>query len=106
MLGVVEWSWDLLSKPERGLARRLAVLPAGATLGAAEGICADEPDAPSAELSVGAVGDALTGLASKSFLAVDDGRAGGTEPRYRVRDTIRAYCLDRLAEREVEEDHG
>jgi predicted ATPase/DNA-binding SARP family transcriptional activator len=103
--GLVEWSWDLLSKPERVLARRLAVLPAGATLGAAEGICADEPDAPSAELSVGAVLDALTGLASKSFLAVDDGGAGDTEPRYRMLDTIRAYCLERLAESEVEEDH-
>ena len=97
---VVEWSWDLLSKPERVLARRLAVLPAGATLGAAEGICADEPGG---ELSAGAVLDALTGLASKSFLAVDDSGSGDGEPRYLMLDTIRAYCLERLTETEEED---
>ena len=101
---VVEWSWDLLSKPERVLARRLAALPAGATLGAAEGICADEPDAPGGELPTGAVLDALTGLAGKSFLIVDGGEADDSEPRYRMLDTIRAYCLERLAETEEEED--
>jgi predicted ATPase/DNA-binding SARP family transcriptional activator len=96
---VVEWSWDLLSKPERVLARRLAVLPAGATLGAAEGICSDEPDALGGELPAGAVLDVLTALADKSFLTVD----GDTEPRYRMLDTIRAYCLERLAEAEEED---
>jgi predicted ATPase/DNA-binding SARP family transcriptional activator len=94
---VVEWSWELLSKPERVLARRLAVLPAGATLGGAEGICADEPDALGGELPAGAVLDTLTGLADKSFLTVD-GEVGDSEPRYRMLDTIRAYCLRRLAE--------
>ena len=103
---VVEWSWDLLSKPERVLARRLAVLPGGATLGAAEQVCCDEPDAPGGELPAGAVLDALTGLADKSFLTVD-GEAAGTEaadiePRYRMLDTIRAYCLERLAEADEE----
>ncbi len=94
---MVEWSWDLLSKPERVLARRLAALPAGATLGAAEGICCDEPDELGGELPAGAVLDALTGLAGKSFLTVE-GDADDTEPRYRMLDTIRAYCLERLAE--------
>ena len=37
---VVDWSWDLLSDQERVLARRLAVFPAGATLAAAERVCA------------------------------------------------------------------
>ena len=94
---VVEWSWELLSKPERVLARRLAVLPAGATLGAAEGICSDEPDVLGGDLQAGAVLDTLTGLADKSFLTVD-GETGDIEPRYRMLDTIRAYCLERLAE--------
>ena len=94
---VVEWSWELLSKPERVLARRLAVLPAGATLGAAEGICSDEPDVLGGDLPAGAVLDTLTGLADKSFLTVD-GETGDIEPRYRMLDTIRAYCLERLAE--------
>ena len=100
---VVEWSWDLLSKPERALARRLAALPAGATLAAAEGICADGPDALGGELPTDAVLDTLTGLADKSFLAVDDGDAGDGEPRYRMLDTIRAYCLERLTEADEED---
>ena len=37
----VDWSWQLLSEPERVLARRLAVFPGGATLAAAEQVCAD-----------------------------------------------------------------
>ena len=94
---MVEWSWELLSKPERVLARRLAALPAGATLGAAEGICCDEPGALGGELPAGAVLDALTGLADKSFLTADV-ETEDTEPRYRMLDTIRAYCLERLAE--------
>jgi predicted ATPase/DNA-binding SARP family transcriptional activator len=94
---MVEWSWDLLSKPERVLARRLASLPAGATLGAAEAICCDEPDELGGELPAEAVLDALTGLADKSFVTVEQG-AEDTEPRYRMLDTIRAYCLERLAE--------
>jgi tetratricopeptide (TPR) repeat protein len=93
---MVEWSWDLLSKPERVLARRLAALPAGATLGAAEGICCDEPDELGGELPAGAVLDALTGLADKSFVTVEEG-ADDTEPRYRMLDTIRVYCQERLA---------
>jgi predicted ATPase/DNA-binding SARP family transcriptional activator len=96
---VVEWSWDLLSKPERVLARRLAALPAGATLGVAEGICSDQPDALGGDLPADAVLDALAGLADKSFLAVDD-EVGDIEPRYRMLDTIRAYCLERLTEAE------
>ncbi len=103
---VVEWSWDLLSKREQVLARRLAALPAGATLGAAEGICTDEPGAVGAlggELPTGAVLDALTGLVDKSLVVVDDGAAEGIDPRYRMLDTIRAYCLERLAEADEED---
>ena len=37
----VDWSWQLLSGPERVLARRLSVFPGGATLTAAEQVCAD-----------------------------------------------------------------
>src|SRR5213078_2202762 len=36
---VVDWSWDLLDEPERALARRLAVFPAGVTLETAEAVC-------------------------------------------------------------------
>jgi predicted ATPase/DNA-binding SARP family transcriptional activator len=85
---VVAWSWELLSGPEQVLARRLAIFPAGATLTAAEQVCQD------AALPVGTVLPTLFGLVEKSFLTVGD----GAEPRYRMLETIRAYCAERLAE--------
>ncbi|GIH24258.1 hypothetical protein Aph01nite_25680 [Acrocarpospora phusangensis] len=79
---VIEWSWDLLDEAERTLARRLTVFAGGATLAAAErvsGLPADD------------VVDLLTGLADKSLLEV----AGD---RYRMLDTIRAFCAEKLTE--------
>ncbi|MFD9070705.1 BTAD domain-containing putative transcriptional regulator [Streptomyces lasiicapitis] len=77
---VVEWSWDLLDDEERELAARLTVFPAGATLDAVEAVC----ELPCPE-------DLLASLAEKSFVEA----AGG---RYRMLETIRAYCAHRLAE--------
>jgi predicted ATPase/DNA-binding SARP family transcriptional activator len=88
---VIEWSWNLLSEPERVLARRLAVFPAGATLAAAEHVCAGGP------LPGGAVLPALSGLVAKSILSAAEG-ATDRGPRYRMLDTVRAYGLERLAE--------
>jgi len=85
---VVDWSWELLSGPEQVLARRLATFPGGATLTAAEQVCQD------AALPAEAVLPALFGLVEKSFLTVDE----NGEPRYRMLETIRAYCAERLAE--------
>jgi predicted ATPase/DNA-binding SARP family transcriptional activator len=82
---VVEWSWELLDEAEQALARRLAVFTAGATAEAAEQVCA-VPDAD----------EALAGLVDKSLVEV----AGG---RYRMLDTIHAYCAERLAEAGEEE---
>ena len=97
---VVDWSWNLLSEPERVLARRLAVFPAGATLAAAEQVCAD-PAPASADAGAGlaraAVLPVLSGLVGKSIVAVTDG-PGGTAPRYRMLETVRSYGLERLAE--------
>jgi predicted ATPase/DNA-binding SARP family transcriptional activator len=93
---VVDWSWDLLSERERVLARRLAVFPGGATLIAAERVCAGQPGQEAAPLPVGAVLPTLAGLVGKSLLARSD--AQEDEPRYRMLDTVRAYGLERLAE--------
>jgi predicted ATPase/DNA-binding SARP family transcriptional activator len=82
---VVDWSWDLLSEPERVLARRLAVFPGGAALTAAEQVCADEL------LPAAQVLPALSGLVDKSIVAADAGR-------YRMLETVRAYGVERLAE--------
>ncbi|WP_432842654.1 BTAD domain-containing putative transcriptional regulator [Dactylosporangium sp. CA-092794] len=82
---VVDWSWDLLTEPERVMLRRLAIFPGGATAESAAAVCDPE----------GRLGDAdelLTTLAEKSLLVAGD------DLRYRMLETIRAYGLQRLAE--------
>lgn len=79
---VVEWSWDLLDDAERRLARRLTVFAGGATLKAAGRVSG----LPAAEFV-----DALSGLADKSFVELTGGR-------YRMLETVRAFCAERLAE--------
>lgn len=85
---VVDWSWDLLTAPERALARRLAVLAARFTPAAAEAVCAG-PD-----LDADDVLDTLAGLVDRSLVQVADPAA----PRYRMLETIREYGLERLEE--------
>jgi predicted ATPase/DNA-binding SARP family transcriptional activator len=85
---VVDWSWELLSGPEQVLARRLAIFPGGATLTAAEQVCQD------AALPAETILPAIFGLVEKSFLTVDE----NGDPRYRMLETIRAYCTEHLAE--------
>ena len=82
---VVEWSWDLLRDDERTLARRLTVFAGGATPEAAARVC-----------GLTGVDDLLADLVDKSL--VED--AGG---RYRMLDTIRVFCAERLAEAGEEE---
>jgi predicted ATPase/DNA-binding SARP family transcriptional activator len=90
LLAVVEWSWDLLSKAERTLARRLAVFAGGATTEAAEAVCADE------SLPAAAVVGLLGALADKSFIELRE--VSGAPARYRMLDTIRAYAEAALDE--------
>jgi predicted ATPase/DNA-binding SARP family transcriptional activator len=87
---VVDWSWDLLSVPEQVLARRLAVFSGGATLAAAEQVCADDV------LPASQVLPALSGLVDKSIIAAAPGQ-DGSQPRYRMLETVRTYGLERLA---------
>jgi predicted ATPase/DNA-binding SARP family transcriptional activator len=86
---VVDWSWELLSEPDRRLARRLAVFAAGATVESAAAACADDG------MGAGDVLDGVGGLVDRSLLqAVAD----TSPPRYRMLETIREYGLERLAE--------
>ncbi|TMR22999.1 AfsR/SARP family transcriptional regulator [Nonomuraea turkmeniaca] len=75
---VVAWSWDLLDESEQRLARRLSVFAGGARPEAAERVC-------------GLPEDVLFSLAEKSLVEVVGGR-------YRMLETIKAYCAERLAE--------
>ncbi|MFI0963866.1 BTAD domain-containing putative transcriptional regulator [Streptomyces sp. NPDC021080] len=88
LLAVVEWSWDLLEKPERILARRLSAFPGGATLAALETVCAD------AALPADDILYVLDALIEKSL--VDSADTGDGEPRYRMLETVRAYAATRL----------
>ncbi|MFI8952055.1 BTAD domain-containing putative transcriptional regulator [Streptomyces sp. NPDC053750] len=77
---VVEWSWDLLDEDERAMARRLTVFAGGATVEAAEEVCA----LPDAE-------ELVESLVGKSLLELRDGRL-------RMFETVRAFGAERLAE--------
>ncbi len=84
---VVDWSWELLTDAERLVLRRLSVFSSGASLEAAERVCAGDPVDPD-------VLELLTSLAGKSLLVTE----GGDAPRYRMLGTIKEYAADRLAE--------
>ncbi|NGN63779.1 AfsR/SARP family transcriptional regulator [Streptomyces sp. A7024] len=80
---VVEWSWELLDEQEQALARRLTVFTGGAPLAAVEAVCAGEDVAEPADVAVG--------LVDKSLVEVD------TDGRYRMLETVREFCAERLA---------
>jgi predicted ATPase/DNA-binding SARP family transcriptional activator len=85
---VVDWSWELLTDAERMVLRRLAVFSGGASLDAAERVCAGDAVGQEQVLEL------LTALAEKSLLLTEAGSA----PRYRMTGTIREYAGHRLAE--------
>jgi predicted ATPase/DNA-binding CsgD family transcriptional regulator len=78
-----DWSYDLLSEPERMLLRRLSAL-AGWSLDMAEQVCADD------RLPAGEIVDLLTALADKSLVEVEPEALGQT--RYRMLETVREYA--------------
>jgi len=85
---VVDWSWELLTGAERTVLRRLSVFSGGASLAAAEWVCAGDVVAPDEVLEL------LTSLAEKSLLVTE----GDDGPRFRMISTIKEYAADRLAE--------
>jgi predicted ATPase len=86
LAAVIEWSWQLLTEPERAVLRRLAVHAGGCTLAAAEAVCAGDG------VSGAEVLDLLAGLVDRSLVVRGDG------PRFRLLESVSAYCLDRLRE--------
>ncbi|WP_170225776.1 BTAD domain-containing putative transcriptional regulator [Pseudonocardia cypriaca] len=87
---VVDWSWDLLTEPERAVARRLAAFAGGATAEAAERVCAGPPVA-------GDVFELLASLVDKSIVVAVQ-QPDGAPTRYRMLETIREYAAERLDE--------
>jgi non-specific serine/threonine protein kinase len=85
----MDWSYGLLSTPDRTVFRRLSVFAGGFSLEAAEAICAGEPE------DVYDVLDVLSSLIDKSLVLMEQ-RYG--EARYRLLETIRQYGQDKLQE--------
>jgi len=88
---LIDWSYGLLSEPEKALFRRLAVFEGGWTLEAAEKVCSgngvDEYD----------VLDLLTQLVDKSLVITEE-KDGSV--RYGRLETIRQYAREKLLETE------
>lgn len=96
---MIDWSWDLLGDAERAVLRRLAVHAEGCTLESAESVCSGS-GLPSATVL-----DVLARLVDRSLVTVHHPRLG--EPRYRLLESVAAYCRDRLSEAgETEEFAG
>ncbi|GII95633.1 BTAD domain-containing putative transcriptional regulator [Sinosporangium siamense] len=74
----VAWSWDLLEGEEQALARRLSVFAGDATLDDMERVCGGDVVGP------------LMALVEKSLVLEVSGR-------YRMLETIRAFCREQLA---------
>jgi predicted ATPase/class 3 adenylate cyclase len=81
---LIDWSYDLLSEPERSLFRRFSVFAGGCTYDAIESVCVQLD-----------VLNLLSQLVNKSLIAVED---EGREPRYRLLETVRQYARDKLVE--------
>jgi non-specific serine/threonine protein kinase len=94
----VDWSYALLSEPERALLRRLSVFAGGWAFEAAEAVAAGDGIHPYAVL------DLLAQLVDKSLVIAEELRGA---VRYRLLETIRQYARDRLPEAgEAERSEG
>ncbi len=80
----IDWSYELLSEPERRLLRGLSVFAGGWSFEAAEAVF---PELDVLEL--------LDQLVNKSLVVVEEQRG---QARYRFLETIRQYARDRLLE--------
>lgn len=83
----VDWSFGLLTEPERETLLRLAVFAGGFELEAAEAICATE------QVDAFGVMDLVGSLVDKSLVVADRTSAS---VRYRMLETIRQYCAQEL----------
>ncbi len=87
---MIDWSYSLLSDPEKMVFRRLAVFTGGWTLEAAEFVCGEGRDGPD-------ILDLMSRLVDKSLVI---GEESNGEIRYHRLETIRQYSLERFFETE------
>ncbi len=83
--GLIDWSYELLTVPERTLLQRISVFAGSFALGAAEHVGADGPAERNDVL------ERLTELVEKSMVSIDP-----ESGRYRLLETVREYALAHL----------
>ena len=94
--GTLDWSYDLLSEPERVLFRRLSVFAGGWTLATSEAV------APGERVEESEVLDLLFGLVENSLVVVKGSDEDGM--RYRLLEPLRQYALGKLEDSGEAED--
>ena len=92
---LIDWSYELLSRPEQVLLQRLSCFAGGCDVDAMEDVCSAEP------LARDDLVDLLTSLVDKSLVIVEERDEG---VRYRMLETIRDYAKGKLIE-DNEVDH-
>jgi tetratricopeptide (TPR) repeat protein len=85
---LIDWSYSLLSEPEKMLFRRLAVFVGGWTLEAAESVCGEESSGVD-------ILDLLTRLVDKSLVFSEESNG---DIRYHRLETIRQYSSEKFFE--------
>jgi predicted ATPase/class 3 adenylate cyclase/DNA-binding NarL/FixJ family response regulator len=93
----MDWSYELLTEPERLLYRRLAIFGGTFSLDAAEAVCSGR------DLAESAIIDLLAHLVEKSLIVAGQG-AG--EVRYHLLEPARQYALGKLQETAEASDVG
>jgi predicted ATPase/DNA-binding winged helix-turn-helix (wHTH) protein len=85
----LDWSYELLTEPERVGLLRLAIFAGGFTLRAARTVAADD------EIAAVDFDDCVANLVAKSLVTAD---VGGPVRCYRLLETTRAYAREKLVE--------
>ncbi|MEE2828031.1 MAG: tetratricopeptide repeat protein [Myxococcota bacterium] len=86
-----DWSWGMLSDPEKSALAQLSVFRGGFSVDGAEGVVV------LAE-GQGDVLDVLESLRGRSLVSSDDSEGAGGEPHFRLYESIREYASERAAE--------
>jgi predicted ATPase/transcriptional regulator with XRE-family HTH domain len=90
MRALIDWSYDLLSRPEQQLFERLSIFAGGCTLASIAAVSADD-----AVDEIGVL-ELLSSLVDKSLVVAD---LDVPEPRYRLLESSRQYAYEKLAVR-------
>ncbi|MFI0369174.1 BTAD domain-containing putative transcriptional regulator [Actinomadura sp. 1N219] len=88
---MIDWSWELLTGPERVALRRLVVHAGGCTLDAAETVC--DTDAA-----------VLARLVDRSLITRTEAEGDAANGRFRLLESVAAYGLERLKEAGEEDE--